>query len=206
MSLSLSDALALSRTDVVKMTDDQFRLVLARALEAQQEDRKENQLLYYRPVSEQAVDFHRSQARFRCIGGGNGSGKSETSLAHLAMMMTGVISGQIDPETRKAVRSQFRGPVQCRIVLESLTTTMHPVIMPKLQWWRWNGYDAPGGERGHWGWIPKNCLVGGLWSRAWNEKTRLLRILCRDPDEPERILGESTLQIMAHNQEPSDFA
>jgi len=132
--------------------------------------------------------------------------KTETSLAHLAMMMTGVISGQIDPETRKAVRSQFRGPVQCRIVLESLTTTMHPVIMPKLQWWRWNGYDAPGGERGHWGWIPKNCLVGGLWSRAWNEKTRLLRILCRDPDEPERILGESTLQIMAHNQEPSDFA
>jgi hypothetical protein len=38
---------------------------------------------------------------------------------------------------------KFRGPVTCRMVVESLTTTLEQAILPKLQWWKWSGVDAP---------------------------------------------------------------
>jgi hypothetical protein len=34
----------------------------------------------------------------------------------------------------------------------------------------------------------------------------VLTVLCRDPDDPSKILGESTFQFMSHDQDPSDFA
>ncbi|MCR4338524.1 MAG: hypothetical protein NUW01_01415, partial [Gemmatimonadaceae bacterium] len=87
-----------------------------------------------------------------------------------------------------------------------ITTTLYPIIIPKLQWWKWSGIDQPGGERGHWGWIPRYCLKGGEWDKAWRDSIRMLTVLCRDPEDPKRILGESTIQFMAHNQESTDAA
>ena len=132
--------------------------------------------------------------------------KTETALAHVVMLATGLISEKLDPETRQALLDQFRGPINVRVTLESLTTTLHPVILPKLQWWKWSGYDQPGGLRGHWGWIPRRALVGGSWAKAWQDKLRVLRLLCFDPENPEKVIGESMFQFMSHDQDPSDFA
>jgi hypothetical protein len=98
------------------------------------------------------------------------------------------------------------GPGMYRVVVESLTTTLYNIILPKLQWWRWTGIDAPGGTRGHWGWIPKSSLLSGSWDKSWSQATRTLRVLCRDPRNPTKVIGESQIQFMAHTQDPSDFA
>jgi len=103
-------------------------------------------------------------------------------------------------------REKLRGPIHCRVVVESLTTTLYPTILPKLQWWAWNGCDEPGGLRGHWGWIPRHCLINGSWKDSWSDRLRMLRCLYRDPNDPTRVVGESTVQFMSHDQHPTDFA
>ncbi|GAF87667.1 unnamed protein product, partial [marine sediment metagenome] len=86
------------------------------------------------------------------------------------------------------------------------TTTLHTIILPKFKWWVWTGLGEPGGSQGHWGWLPKWALIDGSWDKSWSEKLRLLRFLCRNPDNPDEVLGESSIQFMAHGQEPQDFA
>ena len=188
------------------LKDDELRGLMSQLIEAQQQDRRENQLLYYKPVSSVAEAIHKSTSRYLGIGGGNGASKTETALVELVMHATGIYPPSLKPDVLEALQSKFRGPVACRVVVASLTTTLTPIILPKLQWWQWSGVDQPGGDRGHWGWLPKHVLKGGTWSSAWSEKLRMLRVLCRDPEDPERILGESTFQFMAHTQEPADFA
>jgi hypothetical protein len=137
------------------------------------------------------------------IGGGNGAGKTDHALVEVVIRATGQV-----PESLKDIypRAKLRGPIRGRVICESLTTTLSPIILPKLQWWQWSGIGYPGSDQGHWGWIPKSCLVGGEWSKSWTEKTRLLRLLYRDTDNPERVLGESIIQFMSYDQDPSDFA
>lgn len=127
--------------------------------------------------------------------------KTDTVLAHMAALCTGII-----PDSIPEIRSQFRGPINCRFICESLTTVLHNIILPKLQWQKWSGISEPGGDKGHWGWIPKMSLPDGSWESAWTEKTRTLRIICRDPENELRVLGESTIQFMSHEQDSSDFA
>ncbi len=64
----------------------------------------------------------------------------------------------------------------------------------------------PGGERGHYGWVPRDCLIGASWDKSWSEKLRMLRLLYRNPDDPDEIMGESTIQFMSKDQDPTDFA
>ena len=167
-----------------------------------EQDRKESQIKFYQPVSPKSQNFHDSKGRVVAAGGGNGSSKTETMLVELVMCMTGMF-----PDSqRHLIEQKFRGPIHARLVVESLTTTLEPIILPKLQWFRWTGVDRPGGDRGHWGWIPKNCLIDGEWDRSWSNKLRILRVLCRDPNNPEKVLGESTLQCMSLDQDSTDFA
>ena len=207
MSVRLQDVLAgaADKAYLAQLSDEQLRSVLAQMVTAQATDRKENQIEYYQPVSPMAEKVHMSQAGYVCIGGGNGASKTETHLAELVMLATGVIPGGLKAEVRDALKAKFRGPVAIRVVVESLTTTLHPIILPKLQWWQWSGTDAPGGKRGHWGWVPRHSLKNGQWANSWSEKLRMLRVLCHDPDTGE-LLGESTFQFMSHDQDPSDFA
>jgi hypothetical protein len=195
---------SLSRDNLRDLKDDEFKELVSNLISLQSEDLKENQILYYRPVSTMAEKVHLSSAKTIAIGGGNGSSKTETVLAEIVMCATGItplaLQGKFDP------KKKFRGPINVRVVCESLTTVLHPIMLPKLQWWKWSGVDAPGGKRGHWGWIPKTSLVDGSWDKSWSEKTRLLRLLYRDPENPEVIVGESTIQFMSHDQDPSDFA
>ena len=191
--------------DLTKLTDDQLKDAVSRIVQLQESDRQDTAILYYRPVSDRAKRIHLSNARVIAVGGGNGSSKTETCLAHLVALATGVIP-ENDPEISAALKAQFRGPVAVRIVVESLTTVLHPIILKKLQWWHWTGVGEPGGEKGHWGWVPKTSLVGGSWDKSWSEKLRILTVVCRDPEQPERVLGQSTFQFMSHDQDASDFA
>jgi hypothetical protein len=202
------------------MGQSEFEAVASRVLEAWENDRKENSIHHYEPVSDEARKVHLSSARTIGVGGGNRASKTTTCLAEMVMCCTGRIPVSLaDPEegvpdeerkTNRAnyidLRQKLRGPINCRIALESLTTTMHPTILPKLQWWKWIGIDSPGGKRGHWGLIPKDCLIGGDWTKSWSEKLRMLRVLYRDPYENDRVIGESTIQIMSFDQDATDFA
>ena len=119
--------------------------------------------------------------------------------------MVALATGYFPLCLRDELKKRFRGPINCRVVLESLTTTLHPTILPKLRWYTWNGPPPHGGPRGHWGWVPKDCLVKGDWQKSWSEKLRVLTVKCHDPDTGE-YLGDSTFQFMSHEQDPSDFA
>ena len=55
------------------LSDDDFRAVVARLIELQAVDRKENQLVYYQPASESCRKVHTTRARYIGIGGGNGA-------------------------------------------------------------------------------------------------------------------------------------
>ena len=184
------------------MSDEEFQDAAAVVLRLQQDDRRENQILYYKPASDSCYGVHRADAKVMAVGGGNGSSKTETCLVHIIALATGMLPYSV----RDDLLPKFRGPVNVRIVVESLTTVLHPIILPKLKWWQWTGLHPAGGDQGHWGWVPNICLRGGSWERAWSEKLRTLTVLCRDPDNPDKILGESMIQFMSHDQDPSDFA
>ena len=191
----------IDKNPLENLSDDGLRELLLKAVDLQRADRQENQILYYQPVSPRALQIHECRSRTVGIGGGNGASKTETALVELVMCATGVFPQSLS----HLAREKFRGPIQTRIVCESLTTVLHPIILPKLQWWRWSGADMPGGEKGHWGWIPKTSLIDGDWARSWSEKLRTLRLICRDP-ETNKMVGESTIQAMSVDQDPSDFA
>ena len=189
-------------SDLATLSDDEFKAKFASALTLAQEQRQQNQIWSYLPVSATAMAIHESKARVLGVGGGNGSGKSEVAIIELVMAATGVF-----PESLKHLaRDKWRGPINCRVILESLTTTLYPVILPKFQFFKWSGVDMPGGERGHWGWVPKWCLIEGSWEKSWTDKLRTLRVLCRDPEDLDRVVGESTITFMSKDQDPSDFA
>lgn len=191
--------------DVRKMSEAEVIAHSVRYFQTMEQHRQENALLYYKPASPGALKVHYSRSRTTFVGGGNGSSKTETCLVEMLIHATGVV-----PFALRDIgidwSSKLRGPIQCRIGLESLVMTMHRVMLPKMRWRHWTGMDEPGGERGHWGWVPKSCLIDGDWDKSWSEKTRTLRVLYRDPNQFERVLGESTIQIASHDQSPEDMA
>ena len=172
-------------------------------LRLQAADRQEHALWYYHPVNPTAATIHTSICKTLGIGGGNRASKTDTMLAEMVIRAT----GQIPLALRETYpRSKLNGPIRCRLVCESITTTLYPTILPKLQWWQWNGLPPAAGTKGHYGWVPKICLLQGSWEKSWTDKLRTLRLYYRNPDHPERIEGESLIQFMSYDQHPSDFA
>ena len=86
--MSLHD---LSPENIESVSDEELRQILSSAVRFQQDDVRENQLLYYRPVSKEAEKFHACEANTIAIFGGNGSSKSETSLVDLVISATGIV-------------------------------------------------------------------------------------------------------------------
>jgi len=189
---------------VARMGRVQFKAVMKELLTLQETERKENAINWYKPVTDEAKKIHLSTAQTVGVGGGNGSSKTESCIAEMVACMTGQIPDSLKDDIDW--RQKLRGPINCRIVCESLTTVLHPIILPKMQWWKWTGVDVPGGDRGHWGWIPRDCLIKGDWTRSWSEKYRTLKVLYRDPFQDDKVTGESTLQCMSRDQDASDFA
>lgn len=188
-----------------QMQPDEFRALMVDVLGAQQADRRERQLFYYKPASEPVLAIHHSNARITGIGGGNGSSKTSSALVELLIHATGCI-----PFALRGVgidwTKKMRGPIRCRIVVEDLTTILEPIMLPMLRWYHWTGVDAPGGDRGHWGWIPRDSLIDGDWDRSWDAKTRMLRLNYRNPERWEEIQGESTIVFNSYDQRAKNFA
>jgi hypothetical protein len=191
-------------SEISQLTDDQLLSLANEMLAMQAHDRNVNFLRYYTPVSEKALSFHLLPPSVTVVGvgGGNGSSKTTICLADLVILATGQI-----PLSLQGIYpiEKFRGPINCRIVVESITTTLHPIILPKLQYWRWQGVDRPGGDRGYYGLVPKHSLLKGEWSESWTERTRTLQVRFCDPISG-RPDGISTIQCMSYDQDPSDFA
>lgn len=197
------DLAAIDPSSLSELSDEEFTAIAQQLLQRQALDRQHNALRYYQPVSEKARQIHTCTKKTIGVGGGNGSSKTESCLVEMVIRATGQVPLSLRDDYPM---HKLRGPIACRLVCESLTTTLAPIILPKLQWWRWSGVDNAGGEKGHWGWIPKHCLIKEDWSKSWSEKTRMLRLLYRDPANPDRVVGESTIQFMSYDQDPSDFA
>lgn len=162
--------------------------ILARLYQLKQEE----QIQFYQPSSPQARSIHLSTAKEIVATGGNRSGKSDTSLAELTIQMTGIVPKSLQNVYPKV---KLRPPIRARLVCTSLTNTWDAVIRPKLQYWQWNGAGDPGGDRGHWGWIPKRFLINGKWGDSWSEKQRTLT-----------LTNNSTLQINSYDQAVEDFS
>lgn len=183
-------------------TNEELVALANEFLEIQAFDKNTNFLRYYSPVSDKARQVHKCTATTIGIGGGNGSSKTTVALADLIIRAT----GQIPLSLKDAYPPEkFRGPINTRVVVESITTTLYPIILPKFQWWKWQGVDRPGGSRGYYGLVPKHCLLKGEWSDSWSEKTRTLQLINYDPISGKRD-GISTVQFMSYDQDPSDFA
>src|SRR6185295_11755770 len=200
----LLDRLAnLTPEGIDALTDDELVSVTAQLVSIQSQDRQVNQLRYYQPVSARARKIHLSTAKTIGVGGGNGSSKTESMLVEMIIRATGQIPLSLKDSYP---REKLRGPINCRLVVESLTTTLFPIILPKLDYRKWQGVDRAGGSRGHWGWIPQDCLIEGSWEKSWKAHERILRLYYRDPDHREQIHGESSIQFMSYDQDPGDFA
>jgi hypothetical protein len=196
------DLAKLSRDSLRGLDDTQFKATLAAVLAEQRRHRQENQLLYYEPNSERALAMHCSKAKVIGIGGGNRSGKTTGAIVEALALATGIFPESIEAECRE----KFQGPIRIRMCVESLTATLHGAILPKFQWWQWSGVSEPGGNQGHWGWVPRGCLINGQWDKSWSEKLRTLTFDCHDPDNPGHVLGQSSAGFMSYDQDPSHFA
>ena len=195
-------ALSQDTSNLQTLTDYQLEKLASEVLTLQRQDRQFNQLKYYTPVSEIARRIHYTSAKTIGIGGGNGAGKTDHALADVIIRCT----GQVPLDMPDYPKERLRGPVKARVIVESLTTTLEGVILPKLQWWQWSGQHPFGGAKGHWGWVPRHCLIAGEWTKSYNTKTRTLRILYRDQINPEIVLGESSIQFMSYDQDSEDMA
>lgn len=168
-------------------------------------DRRENAILHYVPASVKAEQVHRSSTMIRWIFGGNRSGKTSTGLAEMAMLSTGIVPEYLRRKYPGVVEKRMRGPLNGRLICQSLVNVLEPTILPKLQWWKWNGGGPPGDDKGHFGFIPKFCLIDGEWDRSWSSKTRTLRYYYRNPENIDQIVGESSIQFFSYDQDLKDF-
>ena len=192
----------LTPASITRLSDEDLLRLAQGMLEVQSHDRQVNQLRYYQPVSQTARSIHGCTKKVIGVGGGNGASKTDTALVELCIRATGQI-----PLSLKEVypREKLRGPINCRVVVESITNTLETIILPKLRWDCWQGVDAPGGARGHFGWVPKHCLRKGSWEESWTARTRILEVLYYSP-ETGKFQGYSRIQFMSYDQDPADFA
>jgi len=110
--------------------DDEALLAIANeVLSRQEDDRKQNQILYYVPASDGVDTIHRSKARMIGVGGGNRSSKTESMLVEEIALATGVLPLRY----REVFKEKFRGPLNVRICIENFITHLHPIILPKLR-------------------------------------------------------------------------
>ena len=104
---------------IAKMDRGRFQKITASLLSALENQRQENALMYYKPVSDEAMKVHESKATKIGLFGGNRSSKTETALAEMSVCATGVIPNSLQ---HLDWSEKIRGPGQFRVVCESLTS------------------------------------------------------------------------------------
>ncbi len=208
--------MALDLAALARMTQEQMTAyveahpdVLDQVAALAQDDRKRTQLAYYALANPMAARAHTTLAREIAIVGGNRSSKTDTMMAELAIRMTGHVPMSLSQTYPREKLAHL--PIRARVVCNSLTDTLEPVIKPKLRWDQWNGVGDPNEGRGHWGWIPQHCLKGGTWEKAYSEKYRTLAV---DVDNywvgadgrTRSVRGTSTCQFLSYDQDLSAFS
>ena len=188
-------------TNLATLSDEALQTHAGELLGQQAQIRQENQILYYQPASDRAEQIIFSKASIVGVGGGNRASKTESCLVIAVACATGIFP----MDYREVFGEMFRGPIKVRLCVQSLGPH-YTAIISKLMWWRWQGSDQPGGTLGHWGWIPRTCLKNGEWVKSWSDKYRTLKVHCRNPDNPDEIIGESEFQIMSYDQEAAVYA
>jgi hypothetical protein len=176
---------------IQSMTDDELKELLTSFADEIEKDKIQNQLMYYEPVSEKARKVHLSTAHNISAFGGKGSSKTDTMLVELIIKATGIIPDCLKDDYPK---EKLKPGGRYRVIIESQKATLHPVILPKLKYWNWDG-DNPESGLGHWGWIPKSMLIQGSWDKSWSEKLSMLT-----------LANGSTIQFMSYDNNPEDFA
>lgn len=184
-----------------------LRDTMAYLAHATDEYRQQVQIAFYKPVNPMAMPVHLSRAREIAIVGGNRSSKTDTMLAELAIQMTGHIPMSLEATYP---REKLRCPIRARVVCNSLTDTLEPIIKPKLRWDQWNGIGDPVDGRGHWGWVPRHCLRNGKWEDSYSEKYRTLSVAVDNhwvgsDGSVNRMTGWSTCQFLSYDQDLSAF-
>jgi len=176
MALKLADLERLSEAELARRfrrNPEAFLEVVEQISAAYESDRSECALAHYTLANPMAAGIHTSRARELAVVGGNRSTKTSSVLAELAIQATGLV-----PDSLKAVypREKLRPPIRARVVCNSLTDTLLPIILPKLRFDQWNGVGAPSEGRGHWGWIPRRDLKEGKWESSWSANNRTLYV------------------------------
>jgi len=207
---------ALDLAALSRMTQEQVNAhvithpeVLDQMAELVQEDRKRTQLAYYTLANPMARRVHETLVREVAIVGGNRSSKTDTMMAELAIRMTGHVPMSLESTYPREKLAAL--PIRARVVCNSLTDTLEPVIKPKLRWDQWNGVGDPHEGRGHWGWIPQHCLKGGTWEKAYSEKYRTLAVNVDNywvgaDGSTRSIRGTSTCQFLSYDQDLTAFS
>lgn len=210
MSIDLSYLASLTQAELeAKAADPNWlREAMTTLAQVSDDDRKTTQLAYYRPVNPMALPAHYSRAREVAMVGGNRSSKTDTMLAEMAIQMTGHIPLALQGSYP---RDKIRAPIRARIVCNSLSATLEPVIKPKLKWDNWNGDGTYLDGRGHWGWIPQHCLKGGKWETAYSEKYNTLYVSVDNSwvsADGTRVTtrGYSSCQFMSYDQDIEAFS
>jgi phage terminase large subunit-like protein len=211
MAVDLAELATLSEADILERAQRDpkwFEDVTAAFAVGVDADRKETQLAWYKPANPMAAPIHNSMAREIAIVGGNRSSKTDTMLAEFAIQLTGHVPLALQATyPREKIRQTG---IRARLCCNSLTDTLEPIIKPKLRWDQWNGIGAPDEGRGHWGWIPRHCLVGGSWEKAYSEKTRTLTVSADNywvGSDGSRVgvRNYSTCQMMSYDQDLSAY-
>ncbi len=207
----LFDLMEMSQADILKKAKkdkEWFRSAIAQLSDVIELDRKNTQLSYYTAANPESLRVHCSRAREIAIVGGNRSSKTDTMLSELSIQMTGHI-----PLSLQSIypREKIRCPIRARVVCNSLTDTLEPVIKPKLRYDQWNGMGESREGRGHWGWIPQHCLKGGTWENAYSEKYRTLHAAVDNhwvgsDGTVNSMRGWSSCQFLSYDQDLTAFA
>ncbi len=207
----LFDLMEMSQADILKKAKkdkEWFRSAIAQLSDVIELDRKNTQLSYYTAANPESLRVHCSRAREIAIVGGNRSSKTDTMLSELSIQMTGHI-----PLSLQSIypREKIRCPIRARVVCNSLTDTLEPVIKPKLRYDQWNGMGESREGRGHWGWIPQHCLKGGTWENAYSEKYRTLHAAVDNhwvgsDGSVNSMRGWSSCQFLSYDQDLTAFA
>lgn len=211
MPLDLAELAALSQEELLKRAQadpEWLNATISDVVASIQQDQQRTALAYHQCANPMATGVHRSVAKEQCLVGGNRSGKTDEMLTEFAIQTTGHI-----PLSLMATypREKIRAPIRARLVCNSLTDTLEPIIKPKLRWDQWNGVGDPVAGRGHWGWIPQHCLVGGSWESAYSEKYRTLKVAVDNywrgsSGEMNSTRGYSTIQMLSYDQDLSAFS
>src|SRR3990167_10713983 len=157
--LDLADLTALDADTLeakARANPEWFRQVVGQFTTAVEQDRQEAQLSYAQIVNPMARPVFESTARQVACVGGNRSGKSDSVMLELAIALTGHIPLAFQPWYPL---EKLRFPCRARVVCNTLNIVL-PELHKKLRWDYWNGEGDPETGRGHWGWIPRHCLVG----------------------------------------------